>query len=242
MKRSDISHAWSKTWKRILGAIGAIGVLLKIKWKEILEFIQTYPIVVLICLILMIIVCIFLYELRSGKNSDTLPEYSRWKHPVLVIDDDVVFLSEVEQYLSEKIDATKLDLVCINKIVDYRLAEDFEIIIGDLLDTGAQKRQGIATLNAIKSFYPYKVVKAMSRTPSLGKDLKVDGTVLDKSNKRRIKSCIKEAIEEAYTMLDNASVHWKSVETTLEKQHFSHKEIEKKKRDYYNFISRRQSV
>ena len=241
MKRSDISQAWSKTWKAILGAIAVIGFLLN-NWDETLGFIQTYPLIVFICLSLSIVSCYFLYVLYSINSNDSLPEHSRWKHPVLVIDDDDVFLSAVEQYLSEKIDATKLDLVCIKQIVDYRLAEDFEIIIGDLVGTGARARQGIAALNAIKSFYPYKVVMAMSQTPSLGNDLKVNGTVLDKSSTKKIYPCLKEAIEKAYEELDNVSCHWESVEATLKKQNVPQKEIEKKKRDYFSFISRRQSV
>lgn len=245
----------------VIGAATILGTLLgaiSIIWNPVVESVSNYPRYFLLGSVGMYFILTGYIQFLINKNRQNkdlqeqlpinknrqnkdLPEHSRWKHSVLIVDDDDVFLSKVEEYLSEKMDASKLDLVSVNRIVDYRLAEDFEIVIGDLVGTGSGAKQSIAILNAIKSLYPYKVVVAMSKTPSLGSDLKIDGKVLNKSQKKQIFADIKKTIEDAGQKLDCAASHWKSVSAELESQHVPKEDIDKKKENYCHFVARKQS-
>ncbi len=255
MNFEKVKGAFSKTWGMVVTATAVIGVLLKIKWDLAVNGIHDNPVVALLVIVVLALAIFFLVaymwsgaEGKENKKS-RIPPYLQWKHSILIIDDDDGqtpgkgdFLLRLKSYLEENIDESRRDLVCINNITDYRLAEHFEIIISDLVGTGAGARRAIATLNAIKSAYPYKIVRAISTTPSLGDNLRIDeGAVLSKKSKE-IFSKIKKLIEEVYEELDYVDQHWQKVQTQLEAKHVPIAEIEKQKDNYYQFVLRKTSL
>ena len=226
-----------RAWKTLVLIIGVCGTLYKFLNPYFIQIIQDYP-KVTICVLFITTIGSLMYVSNlfknNHKNFETIKKCS-WKHPVLIIDDDPVFLKRISDFLLEKIDMNRIDLVAINGIPDYRLAESFEVIISDIVKAGARKGESIAALNAIKNAYPYKCVLAMSTNTSkdFGKGLKIDGNIIPKSESY---DNIKDSIINALDNLEEIENHWKKTEAYLIDAHRSDKEIAQNKRKYYHYI------
>ena len=225
-----------RAWKLIVILIGFIVTVIELQ-DNLKLIIQNNPSVTIWVLFVTSLGWLMYVSSLFNKCHNYFKAIKRcsWKHPVLIIDDDPVFLKRISDYLLEKIDMNRIDLVAINGIPDYRLAESFEVIISDIVKAGARKGESIAALNAIKNAYPYKCVLAMSTNTSkdFGKGLKIDGNIIPKTESYEN---IKDSILKALDNLEEIENHWKKTEAYLIDAHRSDKEIAQKKRKYYHYI------
>ncbi len=168
-------------------------------------------------------------------NDNSFDNINAWRHTVLVIDDK----SKVLVDMKNRLDDLVCDIVFINRLEDYRLVENFEIIISDI--QGCSKGDNaVETLNTIKEKYPYKFVFAMSGAPAECHGLKIDGEIIEKDPTgikyiRTVKELIKRSIE----ILDNPAEHWENVYYYLAPKYKSRtKKIEIVKKNYISTLKR----
>lgn len=168
-------------------------------------------------------------------NDNSFDNINTWRHTVLVIDDKSKVLIDMKNRLDDLV----CDIVFINRLEDYRLVENFEIIISDI--QGCSKGDNaVETLNTIKEKYPYKFVFAMSGAPAECHGLKIDGEIIEKDPTgikyiRNVKELIKRSIE----ILDNPAEHWENVYYYLAPKYKSRtKKIEIVKKNYISTLKR----
>ena len=153
------------------------------------------------------------------------------KHSILIFDDKLICLKEIMNVLA----GYHFDTVYVRDISDYRLAENFDIIIGDIYGVGAtMANNSIAVLNSIKEKYPYKTVIAMSNMVR-DKSLLVDDFV-SKENRDEYPKEILEKIKEYSKKMDNVDDHWKATEIELNGKGLKPEQIKQFKDEYYKSI------
>ena len=132
-----------------------------------------------------------------------------------------------------------IDIVYIKRLEDYRMVENFEIIISDILKCSPGDNATLL-LNTIKERYPYKFVFAMSTTPAECEGLKIDGDIIQKENTGvQYINVIKSRIIESIKKLDEPKVYWEYIEDTyLRKFANRPKKIELLKNAYIATIRR----
>ena len=134
------------------------------------------------------------------------------------------------------------DVVCLDKIVDYRLAGEFEIIISDIFGCAANQTSTTASvLNMIKEKYPYKFVLAMSGQPGASSKIDADNDIIYKDEFFQYIITIREKVNLLAKRLDNIEQHWANTSLWLTEKNTSETEIETYKSDYYRFICRIQN-
>jgi len=166
------------------------------------------------------------------KLNDWLPSthIGRWKHPILIIDDNETDLGIIMDYLK----GYDFDIVTVKDITDYRIAESFEIIIGDVWGIGASGKDSISVLNTIKEKYPYKIVLAMSSSPATCSGLLVDDVIISKENRSQYPDVILKKIRQYSSKLDDYNTHWEDIRKNLNNK--SEKEMVRLKNNYYQYI------
>lgn len=134
-----------------------------------------------------------------------------WRHTVLIIDDKAAVIKDLKKRLADM----PCDIVYLNRLEDYRIVENFEIIISDVLRCSPGE-DAVLTLNTIKKYYPYKFVIAMSSAPTECHGLEIDGAIIEKGEaSKQYTKVIKERINECIEKLDNPSEHWEHVSYSL---------------------------
>lgn len=173
--------------------------------------------------------------LCNNKNTNTIIKATKWDHSILIIDDKASDLATIMDCLK----GYNLDIVTLRDISDYRLAENFEIIIGDIWGLGAAGKNSISVLNQIKLKYPYKIVLAMSSAPATCNGLKIDGEIISKENKGLYPHTILEKINYYSSKLAKYDEYWNDVNSELIRQQVSAIEQQRIKEDYHNYIKKR---
>jgi hypothetical protein len=169
----------------------------------------------------------------SQKKVKELPQNIKRKCRVLIVDDNDTALKEIETELESGISQKKMHLVSINRIPDYRLAADFDIIISDIYGAGSGARESIGALKAIQDAFPYKIVAAISQNTDKETKSKLD-IVLSKKKKNEIK----DFIEASLKRLDNLEAFIKDVEHELDKRGLKNEDIEIKREEFLDFLER----
>lgn len=164
------------------------------------------------------------------KNNSIKIDKSRTKHPILIFDDEKRCLRDI----MNKLAGSQFDIVTVRDISDYRLAENFDIIIGDLKKVGPiSSDNSIAVLNAIKEKYPYKVVIAMSSgVRPKSNELLVDHFI-SKENRDEYPEEIRRKIMEYSSQMDNIDNHWEATKVKLKAKGIHSEQIDRFKREYY---------
>lgn len=174
-------------------------------------------------------------DLLNKNNS--FENMSAWRHTVLIIDDNAKVIKDVRNRLNEF--PSDVDIVYMKRLEDYRLVENFEIIISDILKCSPGDNATLL-LNTIKERYPYKFVFAMSTTPAECEGLNIDGDIIQKENTgvQYIK-VIKSRIIESIKKLDDPKLHWEQIENTYLKKYANRpKKMELLKNAYITTIRR----
>jgi hypothetical protein len=226
--------------------VGGSGILLALfTWlfnpAEISEVIAAYPkiIIGLVC-VLLVIICILSallvkhQDTKIGNSQDLYEEGRTWKHTVLIVDD----VSSVRAAIKDELQG--FDVVDIERIDDYRLAAEFEIIISDIFDCSPGKTAS-SVLNTIKNKYPYKYVIPMSGQPGACEGVDFDSEIIYKDNKYKYVTQIRERIVTLSNKLDDVNKHWESVNSFLVDKKKSEKQIETIKSNYYRFVNKMQN-
>ncbi len=231
---------WRKLLKDIKGAwdifaFFIVTIIPMVYWVNgCSEMVKKHPIIT-VWILFFLVFFLFVFGriiLKGNWNHNIEIKHFTWKHYVLIIDDDPVFLRKISDYLTENIDMSRIELVSLTSIPHYKLAESFEIVISDIIKAGAGKRESVAALNAIKNAYPYKIVLAMSSNTNIS-GLKIDEQIIPKrENYDNIKNSIINALEK----LENVDNHWKETELYLNKKNMTNEEILNMKKDYYSYI------
>jgi hypothetical protein len=113
------------------------------------------------------------------------------------------------------------------------LAENFDIIIGDLMNVGPiTSNNSTAVLNAIKERYPYKIVIAMSKVQPNKNELLVDDFI-SKENRDEFPKEVLKKIMEYSTKMDDIDNHWKATEAKLKDKGMRSEQINQFKSEYY---------
>lgn len=154
----------------------------------------------------------------------------KWKHPILIIDDNETDLGIIMDYLK----GYDFDIVTVKDITDYRIAESFEIIIGDVWGIGASGKDSISVLNTIKEKYPYKIVLAMSSSPATCSGLLIDDVIISKENRSQYPDVLLKKIRQYSSKLDDYNTYWEEIRKNLNNK--SEKEIVRLKNNYYQYI------
>lgn len=210
--------------------------------SEVSTIIANYPKVVLGLFCAFIIITGYLITLlfnkSQGKKSNNLQnlyeEGRTWKHTVLIVDDVASVRAAVKDELQG------FDVVDIERIDDYRLAAEFEIIISDVFDCSPGTTAS-SVLNTIKQKYPYKFVLPMSREPGACDGLDVDSDIVYKDDKYKYLVQLRERITSLANKLDNVDKHWEDVNQALIDKKKSEKQIETIKSNYYLFVNKMQN-
>ena len=225
------------SWASIIALIIVI-----VGWDFLTNLVKNYPresLVVIFVLVISVMIIVGMFFQKRRDHKKTHPKYdkpTKWKHSVLIIDNDEHFLSGLEDYLLGNLDQDRVDLVCISRIPDYRLADSFEIIISDIVGAGYGTREAISSMKAIKNAHPYKIVATMSEA----KPSSTDGvfSVFFAKKKKSFNNDIKEFIEKSFDNLEQVNTYWGEIETKLKKNHMTQKEIDVIRDDYYHFIEK----
>ncbi len=222
-----------KNWKQykvsaftiIVATLGFIG------FDKISDFIKDNANICTVLLTLILIVFGLLIDYII-KLKDWLPSshIDKWKHPILIIDDNETDLGIIMDYLK----GYDFDIVTVKDITDYRIAESFEIIIGDVWGIGASGKDSISVLNTIKEKYPYKIVLAMSSSPATCSGLLVDDVIISKENRSQYPDVILKKIKQYSLKLDDYNTHWEETRKNLNNK--SEKETIRMKNNYYQYI------
>lgn len=204
-----------------------LGVDLEILIKSVQEHTKTFIIIFAITLsILSFIIGIIIDD---KKNKDLRIKQKTRKHPVLIFDDERSCLRD----LGNKLDGSQFDTVRVRDVSDYRLAENFDIIIGDLMNVGPiTSNNSTAVLNAIKERYPYKIVIAMSKVQPNKNELLVDDFI-SKENRDEFPKEVLKKIMEYSTKMDDIDNHWKATEAKLKDKGMRSEQINQFKSEYY---------
>jgi hypothetical protein len=168
-------------------------------------------------------------------NDNSFENINTWRHTVLIIDDKAKVIIDMKN----RLDDLACDIVYMSRLDDYRLVENFEIVISDII--GCSKGDdAVETLNTIKEKYPYKFVFAMSSAPAECHGLKIDGEIIEKdpTGIKYIRN-VKELIKSSIAILDNPTEHWENVYHYLVPKYKSRtKKIEIIKKNYVSTLKR----
>ena len=231
---------------RSILAVLTFAIGLKIKdVDDALELIQNHPDDVIIILLIMIIfiICLigYIYHLlKKAKKREDIKynmDKTKIKHSILIFDDKTIWLNDIKQELA----GTQFEFLAVKNIEDYRFAECFDIIIGDIMGVGAPgAKNSIPILNAIKTNYPYKIVIAMSNgiSPDDKRRLLVDDFV-SKENRDGYTIEIKNLITKYSKKMDDIESHWTDTEIKLKEKGVTPTNIEYFKDEYYNSLRRK---
>lgn len=174
-------------------------------------------------------------EIAILKNSNSFEHFSTWRHTVLIVDDKETIIS----FIRKRLEDIPCDIVYLKRLEDFRLVENFEIIISDILKCSPGNNATLM-LNTIKEKYPYKFVFAMSTTPAECEGLKIDGDIIEKDSMgvQYIK-IIKQTIMDCIHRLDEPKEYWESLlETSLLKYSKRPKKLETIKNSYISCLRR----
>ena len=248
-----VKTAW-EIIKTIFVVITAIGVIAGIiadwagLWGEITKYFHVILSVVSIILAIIVVCQYFAYKnnlkkvkdaLNEAKGSDSqkiakeLPKDIKRKCRVLIVDDNDTALKEIETELESGISQKKMHLVSINRIPDYRLAADFDIIISDIYGADSGAKESIGALKAIKEVFPYKIVAAISQNTDKETKSKLD-VVLSKKKK----NVIKDFVETSIKRLDNLETFIQGVELELKDKGLNDEEIKTKREEFLDYLER----
>lgn len=228
------------------GSIGGSGALIAMfTWlfepNEITNFISSYPklIIGIVCLLIISVIVLVTLIINSRdvkatkqKNlQQTLYEEGRtWTHTVLIVDD-----KETDR-LAIKDELQGFDVVDIERIDDYRLAAQFEIIVSDIFDCSPGTTAS-AVLNTIKQKYPYKFVIPMSAQPGACEKLDADTDIIYKDDNKKFVTQVRDKVISLSEKLDDVVQHWSDVNNSLISKNKSEKQIEIIKYNYYRFVN-----
>ena len=227
-------------------SIGSGALLAFFTWLfnpgEISSFISEYPKIAigLICILLIVIGCLITLLINNWSKNDSknildLYEEGRtWKHTVLIVDDT----SSVRAAVKDELQG--FDVVDIERIDDYRLAAEFEIIISDIFDCSPGTTAS-SVLNTIKQKYPYKFILPMSKEPAAYDGLDVDSDIIFKDSNYKYLIQLRERVQSLSEQLDDVNKHWENVNATLTAKKKSEKYIETIKSNYYRFVNKMQN-
>ena len=158
----------------------------------------------------------------------------REPHTILIVDDD----NRITKLLREELDQG-FKVLTLERIEDYRLAAEFEIIVSDLLDC-SRGQTAESTLNMIKQKYPYKFIVPMSTEPAACKGLNVDTRIIKKGDTPsdyRFISEVRDTVVSLAKELDNVDQHWNNVYNQLRRENMPEDQIEAIKSKYYRFVN-----
>lgn len=245
----------TKTYRIIFGGGGVIAVVIMIKnFGEklgIIDLIISYPSGVLILISVLFVLSMgFIVGLVSNMRKDEQVncwsvQNKRWKHPVLIVDDDIEYLAILEDALKSKINQGMVDILYITSLPDARLVKEFEIIISDVIDNLFRKeRHSTGVLKEVKDKYPYKIVIPMSTLPETirKEDLYLfDENVICKPQNQNINeefvNHMVGIIEENCKKLEKIDKYWEKTEERLKQQNVNDYEIKTKRQEYYSYIN-----
>ncbi len=175
-----------------------------------------------------------LQKIKPAESIESLYDKGReWTHTILVVDDD----NYTRKIIKEELQG--YDVVAIERIDDYRLASEFEIIISDIFDC-SPGRTASSVLNTIIQKYPYKYIIPISAEPGASEGLNVGVEIIQKDGNFRYINTLLNRVHFLANELDDANKHWKTVETTLKSNNISVNQLEAIKSNYYRFINRKQ--
>ena len=200
-----------------------------------LAYIIKWPKVILFIIVLLTLISLWLYRHNNeDKSQRTSITFKSWKHSILICDDQAKVLATI----SDGLKGYDYDYVTLKDLSDYRLATNFEIIIGDIFGLGATK-DSISVLNTIKEKFPYKVVIAMSASTvnESPEDLRKDIPFVQKDREMKYVKDLRDFIKKYSAELDNVDEHWKKTSETLSLRNVDAQMIETHKKNYYNFIN-----
>lgn len=222
----------------IISIVSFIGI------DKLSKLVQAHPtptvIITYICIVLIGILIGFLIDLlRTKKKQDNSINYDQVlkKHSILIFDDKEMCLRDIKRVTS----GSQYDVVMVKDISDYRLVENFDIIIGDICNVGNfEAKTSIPVLRAIKENYPYKIVIAMSKSSVPDWEEFSDGFI-SKENRDNYPNDILNTIQSSITRLSKAS-YWNEVEGELLKKDTPAENIKKYKDQYYTHINKRNHI
>ena len=221
-------------WKqhKVSMAAALVTVLGFFGFGTISDFVQNYSAwwTVFVALLMIVVGILVDWIIQLKEFSSAPPHIEKWKHPILIIDDSEVDL----EIIMDCLNGYDLDVVTVKDITDYRFAESFEIIIGDIWGLGASGKNSVSVLNTIKEKYPYKIVLAMSSSPASCSGLAVDDAIISKRERKKYPDVILDKIKYYSSQLDDYKRYWELVEKSLTNK--SEKEIAILKRNYYHHI------
>ena len=198
-----------------------------------LSFIIEWPKVVLFIIVALLTACLWILKHyhEDGVKSFGVPS-KPWKHSILICDDKAKVLASI----SDGLKGYDYDYVTLKDLTDYRLAANFEIIIGDIFGLGATDKS-VSVLNTIKDKFPYKVVIAMSAInesefEELSKDILFVLKDREMEYVKKLRNLIKAYSEE----LNDVDKHWETTSKQLSSRNVDTKAIAAHKNNYYNFI------
>ena len=200
---------------------------------EVSDFVGSYPTSVAIILFIILMAISVILEESFKKNINI---GGRVKNSILIFDDKVQSLRDIRSVLS----GSSLDIVMVRDISDYRLVENFDIVIGDVYGVGnIAAKDSIPVLQAIKEKYPYKFVFAMTNgVIDSGWNTWIDG-IIKKESRDKYPLEIKQKIEESLSLLRDTDKYWQTVEAKLSSKNESKSNIEYFKNQYYATLSRK---
>lgn len=231
--------------KNIAFNIGGGALLAFFTWlfnpSEISSFISEYPKIVigLICVLIIVIACLVTLLINNWTKNDSkniqdlYDEGRNWTHTVLIVDD----IASVRAAVKDELQG--FDVVDIERIDDYRLAAEFEIIVSDICDCSPGTTAS-SVLNMIKQKYPYKFILPMSAEPGAYDGLDVDSSIICKDNQYKYLIQIRERVKSLSEELDDVNKHWENVSSYLTAKKKSEKYIETIKSNYYRFVNKMQ--
>lgn len=222
----------------IISIVGFIGI------DKLSKLVQAHPtptvIITYICIVSIGILIGFLIDLlRTKKKQDNSINYDQVleKHSILIFDDQEMCLRDIKRVTS----GSQYDVVMVKDISDYRLVENFDIIIGDICNVGNfEAKNSIPVLRAIKENYPYKIVIAMSKSPVPNWETFSD-CFISKEDRDKYPNDILNTIQSSITRLSKAS-YWTEVEGELSKKGTPAENIKKYKDQYYTHINKRNNI
>lgn len=176
--------------------------------------------------------------LQTIKQDDNISYNQVLKKPsILIFDDKAKCLRDIQGVTS----GLHYDVVMVRDISDYRLVENFDIIIGDVYNVGnLDAKTSIPVLQSIKENYPYKIVIAMSEAPDSNWKDSLDGFI-SKEDRDAYPNQILEVIKSSIERLRNES-YWKEVEGELSRKNISTENRKKFQDQYYTYIKKRNQI
>lgn len=211
----------------IIPILAYLGIDLKDLIKNVQE--NTKIFIIIFAITLSVLLIIIGWIIDNKKNKDIKIKKRATMHPVLIFDDEKQCLRDIVSKLA----GSQFDIVTVRDVSDYRLAENFDIIIGDLMKVGPlAANNSIAVLNAIKERYPYKIVIAMSKVRPKSDELLVDDFI-SKENRDEFPKEVYRKIIEYSTKMNDIDNHWKRTEVKLKEMGIRSGQINQFKNEYY---------